>query len=297
MHYDTVTSVASIGSELEDVWKKLDEVYSTLPQSQWSKKFGKTWVYADQPYHLAYFDRLISGYISKGANVPKEEQILYRTIRDLADWNARMFASKPMSQTVEQSLGQMRQERDVIRQMLSRMHDRDLEAKAWMPLFGGWGTAREHLHAVLLHTIAEYTKLWIRTGKRGPMLNPSGVHLRLGFLMNFMALTMDKAAAANKDFTVTWNFTGPGGGAWTFRVKDGSCILKEETASDPNLIISMKPETLQKLAAKMEPPPMLMLKGEMKIKGFFAMPTFAKLFPEPRADQVIHIGSQGGALG
>jgi len=49
----------------------------------------------------------------------------------------------------------------------------------------------------------------------------------------------------------------------------------------------MKPENFHKLVAKMTPPPLLMLTGQMKIKGFGAMGTFAKLFPEPKPDQQI----------
>ena len=297
MQYDPLTSLASIRSELEDVWKKLDDVYATFEPSRWSKKFGKTWVYADQPYHIAYFDQLLIPYISKGPNVPKDEQILYRTVRELNDWNARQFARRPAQQTVEQSIGQMRTARDTVRQLIAKMSEKNLDGRAWMPLFGGWATVREHLHAILLHSIAEYVKLWIRTGQRGPSVSPSGMHLRLDFMMNFISSTLNREAAANKRFTMVWNFTGPGGGAWTFRVLDGSCTVTEELATECNLMITLKPETLQKIAAKMEPPPLLILKGEMKIKGFLAMGTFAKLFPEPKPDQVIQTGSKGAALG
>ncbi|MBI3004314.1 MAG: SCP2 sterol-binding domain-containing protein [Ignavibacteriales bacterium] len=297
MQYDPITSLASIKSELEDIWMKLDLVYAGLEPARWSQKFGKTWIYADQPYHLAYFDQLLIPYISKGRGVPKEEQILYRTLRELNEWNARQFAKRPPEQTVAQSMEQMRAARETIRKLMSKMSEKDLDGPAWMPLFGGWATVREHLHAILLHTVAEYVKLWIRTDQRSPGVSPSGMHLRLDFMMNFMSLTLDKAAAANKKFTMVWNFVGPGGGAWTFRVVDGSCAVNEELVPAPDLMITLKPETLQKIAAKMEPPPLLMLKREMKVKGLFAMGAFAKLFPEPKPDQVIQIGSNGAVLG
>jgi hypothetical protein len=51
----------------------------------------------------------------------------------------------------------------------------------------------------------------------------------------------------------------------------------------------MKPENFHKLVAKMTPPPILMLTGQMKIKGFGAMGTFSKMFPEPTPDQRIEI--------
>ena len=38
----------------------------------------------------------------------------------------------------------------------------------------------------------------------------------------------------------------------------------------------------------MAAPPLLLLTGQMKVKGLGAMGTFAKLFPEPRPDQQIN---------
>ena len=61
-----------------------------------------------------------------------------------------------------------------------------------------------------------------------------------------------------------------------------------------DLMITMKPETFAKLTAKMTPPPLLMLTGQMRVKGFGAMGTFAKMFPEPKPDQVIE--PPGGGL-
>src|SRR5438105_15299668 len=46
-------------SELEQMWSAFDEVYGSLSRAQWSKKYGKDWTFADQPYHLASFDREI----------------------------------------------------------------------------------------------------------------------------------------------------------------------------------------------------------------------------------------------
>lgn len=52
MSYDPITTLSSIKAELEDGWKKFDDVYATLQPERWKKKFGKTWIFADLPYHL-----------------------------------------------------------------------------------------------------------------------------------------------------------------------------------------------------------------------------------------------------
>jgi putative sterol carrier protein len=61
-------------------------------------------------------------------------------------------------------------------------------------------------------------------------------------------------------------------------------VTKGVAPARADLRITMKPENFHKLVAKMTPPPLLMLTGQMKIKGFGAMGTFAKLFPEPKPD-------------
>jgi putative sterol carrier protein len=108
-------------------------------------------------------------------------------------------------------------------------------------------------------------------------------------MMTFMGKTVNKELAAQRSFTMVWNFEGPGGGAWAFNVANGTCKVTQGLPPRFDLQISMKPENFHKLVAKMTPPPVLMLTGQMKIKGFGAMNTFAKLFPEPSPEQQIEI--------
>ena len=297
MPIDPITTLTSIKSELEGTWKNFDAIYNTFTSKDWSRKFGKTWTYAEQPYHLAYFDRMFADSVDQGTRVPEAELVLFRTMRELNEWNAREFAKRGPNHTVEDSLRMMHESREAVRSLLATTNEQQLDRKAWFPLFFGWSTAREAFQAIIIHNVAEYLKLWFRTGKKGPTVSPAALHLRLTLMMNFMSKTLDRKEAVGKKFTMVWNFTGPGGGTWTYRVNDGQCIVKKEFAPNPDLTIGMKPETFQKLAAKIQSPPMLMLTGQMKIKGMRAMGTFGKLFPEPKPDQVIEIGAGGAAAG
>jgi putative sterol carrier protein len=297
MPYDKITTLSSISSALEETWQKFDAVYATLSANDWTKKFSKTWIFADQPYHLMYFDKTIADFIVMGENIPPDKKLTLRSLKDINDWNAREFAKRPTTQTPEQSLAQMREARNTVRKLITGMNENDLTRKAWMHLLMGWVTVRDLLTTILVHNIAEYQKLWVRTAKRGPALSPSLIHLRLAFVMNFMGQTFNKEAAVNTQFTMTWNFTGDGGGAWTFHVADGMCTLKEEMTDKPDLIITMKPETLQLMLAKFKSPFVLMLTGEMKVKGFSAMGKMNKLFPEPKPEQVVSLSAEGLAVG
>jgi putative sterol carrier protein len=297
MSLDPLTSLASISRELEAGWKLFDDIYVAFDARQWAKKFGKTWTYAEQPYHLAYFDATLAKYLEYGANVPANDQLHLRSMGELNEWNRRELAKRPPTHTVADSLNAMRQSRDAVRRFIAGSTERDLDRRAWMPLIFGWTTARELLRAIIVHNVAEYWKLWIRTGKRAAAPSPDAVHLRLDFMMQFMPASMNRELAAKKPFVVAWNFAGPGGGTWTLNVANGVCTVGNSPPPRADLTITMAPENFHKLVAKMTPPPLLMLTGQMKIKGFAAMGTFAKLFPEPKPDQIIEASAGLGGIG
>ena len=286
MTFDPITSRESLLRELDAGWRLFDSIYDSFTAADWSRKFGKTWTYAEQPYHLAYFDRMIAKALREGAASPPDRMHL-RSMGDLNDWNKREFAKRPAGYTVQQSLADMRAARQELRQQIESMSEAQLDGKAWMPLIFGWAPARAAAQSVVVHNVAEYWKLWIRTGQKTPPPSPSAIHVRLDFMMRFMPSAMNRELAARTPFTAVWNFDGPGGGPWTFRVRNGECTVTEEMDPAADVIITMKPETFQKLIAKMTPPPLLMLTGQMKVKGLLKMGTFGKLFPEPRPDQII----------
>jgi putative sterol carrier protein len=296
MTFDPFTSLSSIAAELEHGWKLFDDIYSGFDARQWRKKMSRNWTFAEQPFHLGYFDAMVAQSVREGPDAPAS-RLTIRTMGGMNNWNRGEFAKRPASFTPDDNLGAMRRGRDDVRAALRGLTDADLGRKAWMPLIFGWADARSVLQACIVHNVAEYWKLWIRTGKKGPAPNPAAIFLRLDFMMNFMPATMNKALAKTTPFIVTWNFDGPGGGMWTFNVAEGTCAVTRGPAAKPNLVITMKPETFQKLVAKMTPPPLLILTGQMKIKGFGAMGTFGKLFPEPKPDQIIEPPAVAGAIG
>lgn len=296
MALDPITSRESLIKELETGWALFDGIYNSFGPAEWARKFGRTWTYAEQPYHLAYFDRMITKALREGPNSPPDRMHL-RSLGDLNDWNRREFAKRPAGQTAQQSLEQMRASREELRDLVRSMSEQQLDQKAWMPLIFGWAPSRSVAQASVVHNLAEYWKLWIRTGKKAPAPSPSAVHVRLDFMMRFMPASMNRELAAKTPFTAVWHFDGPGGGAWTFRVRDGACTVTEELAAPADVTITMKPETFHKIVAKMTPPPLLMLTGEMKVKGFLKMGTFGKLFPEPKPEQIIEPTLGAFALG
>src|ERR1051325_11841036 len=76
MALDPLTSLASIKAELEHGWKLFDDAYAALSEADWSRKFGKTWTFADHPYHLAYFDAMIAKSLAEGDHPPADRMHL-----------------------------------------------------------------------------------------------------------------------------------------------------------------------------------------------------------------------------
>jgi putative sterol carrier protein len=287
MALDPVTSLASIRSELETGWKLFDDVFATFDPDQWTRQFGRTWTYAELPYHLSYFDGMVAKSLQDGADGPSGERLHIRSMGELNAWNAREFAKRKSGHSVAESLAAMKRSRDAIRAWLQSATDADLDATAWYPLVFGWVKARDVAQTAVVHNVAEYWKLWMSLDKRFPPPSPAAVHLRLGFMMSLMPRSMNRELAARTPFTMTWNFEGPGGGPWTFTVRDGNCTVSEAAAAQPDVAITLKPEDFHRIVTKMASPPMLMLTGKMKVKGLMKMGTFGKLFPEPKPDQIL----------
>ncbi|MGH7620341.1 MAG: DinB family protein, partial [Gemmatimonadaceae bacterium] len=147
MALDPITSLASIRAELEGGWKLFDDAFDRFDAHQWAKKFGKTWTYADQPWHLAYFDAMIAKHVAGGPNIPETDRLFIRSMGEMNAWNQRELGRRSSTHSVEDSLAAMRAQRAVMRTQLASMSENDLDTRAWMPLIFGWSSRRGLLQA------------------------------------------------------------------------------------------------------------------------------------------------------
>jgi len=87
--------------ELEVLWQGFDQIYESLSPQDWQKPYGRDWTFADQPFHLAYFDRIVVAEpLEAGEAVPEGERWAMRSARDINEWNAGEFAKRAPSQTL-----------------------------------------------------------------------------------------------------------------------------------------------------------------------------------------------------
>jgi len=285
----TTTTLAALMADLEDLWQKIDVVLGSLGPADWSRKHGKDWTFADVPYHMAYFDReVIANGIARGPNMRADERQALRSVAELNAWNVRKFAERSASQTVEQSLAQMRAGRDAIRQAVAGLSDADLDRPAWSSLpGGGWQTVRRALEMCTAHTWNHLMELRLRLKRTSPEPQPSQTHRALAFYMNLLPAMCNRAQAANTRFTSVMEFTGPGGGAWSLHVAHGTCCAVEERAPQPDLVLTQSAATFQATMIGAQNPMLAMLTGKIKVRGLRSMATFGKLFPPPKPDTIL----------
>jgi hypothetical protein len=283
------SELATLGDELESTWSCLDDLFASFGPADWSRRLGPDWTYRDLPYHLSYFDHdLVVTGLERGRDVPLDEQHVQRTPRELDAWNARWFAARPADETVEQSLARMQRSRDEIRRQIERLSDDDLEAPVFLKLVGcGWVSAGALIGAGVAHTWAHYTEARLRLGRSGPLPSDDATHRTLGFFMGFMPAFASRDEAAKGPFTAVMRFEGPGGGAWTIHAADGVVTSTEGAAPNADLVMTQTADTFEKGHSKIGNPMLLMLTGQIKVKGWRHLGRFGRLMGMPRPDTVI----------
>lgn len=287
MQATTSSTCAILLADFEAVWQGIDELLGSLGPADWARKHGKDWTYADVPYHLAYYDREMTVVpIERGLDVPADERHAMRTMAELNAWNAQKFAERPANQTPEQSLQQMHATREALRRCLARLGEADLDRPAWVKLpLMGWVSVREVLGACYMHTWKHFLELRLRLRRDTPMLSAGQTHRGLECFMNFFPKFLDPQQIQPLKLTAVMDFSGPSGGAWTFQIADGACQVCKGHAEHADLVMTQTPETFIKSASGMLNPMWGLLTGQMKVRGFRAMPTFGKVFREPALDQ------------
>jgi hypothetical protein len=267
-------------ADLEGLWKRFDELVETLGPDDWSGKHGQHWTFTDVPYHLAYFDlEVIATALKRGLNVPASDQVM-RTEAEQDAWNEIKFTQRPTGTTPKQCLEQMWAARQAIRDAVAGLCEADLERPVFIPLVGlGWVSVRVALETSYSHTWNHFMQLryWMECITFMP--DPEQTHRALSYFMASFAQNMDLEQPRQVPLTTVMEFSGPGGGAWTLRVADGTCRVSEGSSSHADLVIIQSPETLVKTRTGIQDPTLAYLSGKIKVRGLQNLGIFEKLFP------------------
>ena len=272
------------------MWHGFDELYARLSPDDWPRPYGRDWTFADQPFHLAYFDRVMFAEpLEAGADLPEAARWTLRSARDIDTWNDDQLARRPAGQTPEQSVAAMGRSHERIKAALDAYSDADLDrAKVFSHFFGlGFVPLRALLEAAGLHTWSELSELRFRLGVTAPEAPAPVIHRSLRLCLLTMAATC-RPERATRPFTVEFQLAGPGGGTWALRVADGACTLAEAPAARPDLVIRMAPDTLNlALVLGAINPLAALLRGQVRVVRPGGLPRFLRLFPRPAKDQPV----------
>jgi hypothetical protein len=283
-------SLATLIAQLEEIWRHVDTLLDPLTPADWQRKHGKDWIFADLPYHLAYYDRdTVAKPIRIGQDLPSDQQKLMRTMGELDAWNARKFAERRPGQSVDESLAHMRASRDAVRQAVAGLSDADLDRRVFIHLVGcGWVTVRLALQSCLVHTWAHFTEARLRLKRDSPIPSLSIVHTSLGFFLGMLPMMISRDKIPARPFTTMMSIGGPGGGNWTVRIANGTCTVAEERADTADMVMTYRDaETFVTTMRGMQNPMLAMLTGKIRVRGFRNMGTFGTLFAEPKPDQIL----------
>jgi hypothetical protein len=284
-------SVAQCKENLDGLWAAYDTIYGSFSDEQWSKPYGKDWIFRDQPFHMAYFDRfIVNDPIELGVEIPEADRHVFTSMRTLNDWNAEEFARRPAGETPAESVGRMRTEHDRQRALLDTLSDADLQRPAYDHFFDGpRGTVADALVAAIVHNWGELSELRFRAKRTDGEPPAEATKLATSFYVSFIG-SFAKVDATPKPYTWQLDLTGPGGGTYAITVADGTSKVSEGPAAAPDLRWRTSPDDMNIVMIRQATNPMLaMVTGKIKVKGFAKMGTMKKLFPEPGLDDPLPV--------
>jgi hypothetical protein len=279
-------TVAQFKANLDTLWAAFDTIYDAFSDEQWSKPYGKDWMFKDQPFHMAYYDRLVvDDPIKLGLDIPEMDHHVFTSMRTLNDWNAEEFSRRPLGETPAESLERMRAEHARQRRLIESLFETDLQRPAYDHFFAGdEGTVWNALVGAVVHNWGELSELRFRAGRPDVEAPPEATKLATTFYISFFG-SFAKAGAVSKPFTWQLDLTGPGGGTYTITVANGASTVSDRPASGADLAWRLTPDDMNIIMIRQARSPMLaMLTGTIKVKGFTKMGTMKKLFPEPGLD-------------
>lgn len=281
-------TIAESLEDLEALWTGFDTIWDAFGPDDWTRPYGKEWTFADQPFHMAYFDRVIvNDPMEAGPDLPARERWTTDTTRQLNDWNAREFALRPSDETPERSRERWQAERDRLRTLLSKHTDADLDAwPHYLHLMGGDGfTLRDGITSSIVHNWGELSELRHRAGRLELPLPARATTTAVSFYVLFLSLVA-KPSKATKPFTLGVALTGPGGGEWSIRVTPEGSEARIGGVGDADLAFTMSPDDFNMMLIRQATNPMVgMLSGRVKVKGLMRLPAMRRLFPEPGMDE------------
>jgi putative sterol carrier protein len=261
------------------LWTALNDFLGNFADEDWARKHGKQWTFADVPYHLAYFNRLIADAIKRGARSSEEDAI--STIDELNSWNNEQFSHRPKDYTHQQAIDEMHESQAYLRRA---GRESSSDSAVWLPVLHirGWRTTRFALAYNYWHTWLHFTESHLRRYDTVPNIGAPLMKRGLDFYMELTSKALNREAAAKERLTWALSLTGEGGGGWTFVIENGECHIVYGDSTRADVTMTTDIATFLKTSAfGIQNPFLPMLTGKTKVRGFGKARKLKKLFTPP----------------
>lgn len=260
-------------TDLEILWSALDAFYQRFSPQDWARKHGKDWTFADMPYHLAYFNQMVLDGIK---NDHREKVLL--NLDELNIWNNAHYSERPSSLVGAKNLDYLHETQAKLKQAATQLVP---ETPVFMPLIivGGWRTLSFALEYLFNHTWSHFTESHLRYTGSPPDLPADLVYRALDFAMEMTGGMLRADDLDGVNLVTTLRLTGPGGGTWTFTMRDGKCLVEANASAQADTEITTDITTYLKTTIyNMQSPILALLMGRTKIKGMAGSRQFQKLY-------------------
>lgn len=269
--------------QIEELWSHQETLFQIIEaEGLWDRPHGPDWTYADVPYHLAYCNvDLVARPMELGRDLPADERLSLVGTEGVNSWNEQKFAERPADQTPAETMAQLHDSWDYIRQVTSQMTDADLERPFWLPFNGGaWQTAIAGLFFSRNHDWSEFMQLRIHMGRSEPIPSPEITTQYLQTISGFIfPMSVNQEAAKGRHFKGTFSFTDPGVEAFTVLVRDGAASIVPGSLEDADLVLTMSAETFESGIRGIQTMPKSIESGAIQVSDFEALAIFGQLFP------------------
>jgi putative sterol carrier protein len=105
-------------------------------------------------------------------------------------------------------------------------------------------------------------------------------HATVKAVFQSLPAKLDPVAAEEVDAVYQFDLTGPEGGHYLVKIRDGRCVVEEGTHADPQVVFSMGSEDFVKIFSGELSGPAVMMSGRLRVTGDIGLAMQLKsLFP------------------
>jgi hypothetical protein len=244
-------------ADVEATHDAAERFFARFSDVEWARAHGADWIFADVPYHLAIYNRMIANVLLLGAESDNEESPALINLQQLDTWNQASLRAMRWAGNSSDGLTKFRDSFAMLRAAIAMIEEAPtgFDTPIWMMNLRarGWRTARVALEYVQWHTWLHLSEAGVRYDNKHPFIAPSALRRALDFELEWRAGAVDaaRAAAAFREKPVQWawelKLPETGVAAWTLSLHPmggemGATAIHDFHRADEGQLVTVDPE-------------------------------------------------------